>query len=460
MKGKKFTIGCRILNTPCTNSRPTIQSTDTTAIELDAPQDAVDVEDFPEGGIRAWLVVTGASLTLFPSFGFLTAIGTLQDYWARHQLRFYSSRDIGWISGLLLYLWLAAGLIVGPCFDRYGPRWVMLLGSVGFIAMFILLAHSSQYWHFMLSCSIIGGLSGAMLSTSALGTVALWFKDRRGFAQGIAMAGSSLGGLLIPIILRYAFPQYGYAWSMRILAFMAMFCLALGNILLRKRSAPARTTESARPSSRPAISQQSIISFSILSDLRVSLFAASVIGLELVLFLTQVLLPTYATAQTAYPTDIGFYLLAVCNGASVLGRLGPGYISDKLGQFNTLLAMILFMQIFTVALWLPFGHTSLGSLYAFSALFGFGTGSWMALIPACVGQLCPPGEFGRYYGVIYFLGSFVTLVSVPIGGQLLEGVSGQAMIGFCCAVLILSMVLFALSRWACLGRKWVLWEKV
>ncbi|KXJ88997.1 major facilitator superfamily domain-containing protein [Microdochium bolleyi] len=401
--------------------------------------------DFTDGGLRAWLVVAGASLTLLPSFGLITAIGTLQDHWTQYQLQQYMTRDISWISGLLFYIWLAASLVIGPWFDRHGPRWLMLCGSVGFVLMHLLLAECSLYWQLMLACSLIGGFSGAMLSTTALATVALWFEERRGFAQGIAMAGSSLGGLLIPMILRITFPKYGYAWSMRILALMTAMCLAIGNLLVRGR-------HKAHPGA--------IISFHMFRSLPVALFAASVVGLEMVLFLAQVLLPTYATLQPAYPPDTSFYVLAVCNGASCLGRLGPGYASDKLGRFNTLLAMILFTLVSTAAAWLPFGHTSLGALYAFSALFGFGTGSWMALIPACIGQLCPPGEFGRYYGGIYFLASFATLVGVPMGGALLESVSGMAMIGLCCGVLGVSLGLFLLSRWALLGRRWVLWERV
>ncbi|KAF5848882.1 hypothetical protein GGP41_010016 [Bipolaris sorokiniana] len=95
---------------------------------------------FPEGGPRAWLVVLSAFLMLFPSFGLQVSIGTLQDHWSQHQLSSMSSRDIGWIPSLFVYLSLALGIWVGPLFDRvqdvladaallWGSRWILVCGA-------------------------------------------------------------------------------------------------------------------------------------------------------------------------------------------------------------------------------------------------------------------------------------------------------------------------------------------
>jgi MFS family permease len=99
-------------------------------------------------------------------------------------------------------------------------------------------------------------------------------------------------------------------------------------------------------------------------------------------------------------------------------------------------------------------------LYCFAAIFGFGTGSWTALTPACVGQLCRAEEFGRYYGTVYFIASLATLICIPISGELVETVGPQPMVAFFCAVVGLSLVSFTLSRWACVGRRWVVKVKI
>ncbi|KAF2244355.1 MFS general substrate transporter [Trematosphaeria pertusa] len=307
-----------------------------------------------------------------------------------------------------------------------------------------LLAECETFWQMILCCGVLGGVTGAMLTTTSLAVVAHWFKARRGLAQGIAMMGSSTGGLSIPLILRSTFPKYGYAWSLRILGFMFLGCFVIGNILMKARIPPT-----------PAAKKKAIISLSIFGDLRFSLFTISVFGFEVVLFGGLGILPTYATLSTNYPADTGFYLISVLNGVSCLGRILPGYLADKIGRFNTLLIMIIFTLVVMLVLWLPLGDRSLPAIYAFAALFGFGTGSWMALTPACVGQLCRAEEFGRYYGSMYFIASLATLVCIPISGELVQTVGPQPMVAFFCAVLALSLISFVFSRWACLGRRWI-----
>jgi hypothetical protein len=74
---------------------------------------ASDSPPFPEGGARAWSVVAGAFFMLLPSFGLMNSVGTLEDFWQENQLSSYTTRDIGWIPSVFVYLGLALGIQVG-----------------------------------------------------------------------------------------------------------------------------------------------------------------------------------------------------------------------------------------------------------------------------------------------------------------------------------------------------------
>src|SRR5690242_15197623 len=164
----------------------------------------------------------------------------------------------------------------------------------------------------------------------------------QGLTQGIAMMGSSCGGLTIPLVLRTTLEKYGYAWSLRILGFIFLICFIVGNILIKARLPPSAEAK-----------KKAIVSLSIYADLRLGLFTVSVFGFEVVLFGALGILPTYATMSTDFPADTGFYLIAVLNGVSCIGRILPGYAADKIGRFNTLAIMLIFTLIFMLALWLP-----------------------------------------------------------------------------------------------------------
>ncbi|KAF2687539.1 MFS general substrate transporter [Lentithecium fluviatile CBS 122367] len=407
--------------------------------------ESIDPEDiFPEGGLRACLVVASAFLLLFPSYGLMDAIGTLQDYWLQHQLADYTASHVGWIANVFVFFGLGLQIFFGPIFDRYGPRWIAVVGSVGFLFMIFVLAEYDRFWQMLLCCSLLRGVSISLLMSAAQPAVAHWFKVRRGTAQGFASAGVAFGGLLLPLILKSTLPKYGYAWSLRILGFVFLFCPIISSLLMKTRLPPS-----------PAEKKRSIISPSIFRSLAFSLFTLFVFGFELVCFRGIGMLPTYATMVGNFPPDTGFCLLAVCNGASGVGNVLAGpLIAKRIGEFNTMITMMDFNLLCTLGLWLPFGHTSLVALYWFAALFGFGSGGAFALTGACVGKMRKAQEYGRYYGTMYSVASFATLAGMPLSGAIAQKFGVQAMVALQGSFLVLSLTSLVLSRWALLGRRW------
>jgi MFS family permease len=85
---------------------------------------------------------------------------------------------------------------------------------------------------------------------------------------------------------------------------------------------------------------------------------------------------------------------------SAFGRFLPSWYSDKVGRFNMLLLMAMFTLVSMLFIWLPFGCSSLAALYIFVLLYGFGTGSFVSLSMACVGQICRGSDFGRWIGAM------------------------------------------------------------
>jgi Major Facilitator Superfamily len=89
---------------------------------------------YPEGGYRAWLVVFGSWCGLLASIGMTNIMASFQTYISQHQLKDYDESTIGWIFSLYAFLAFFGGVYVGPVFDKYGPRWLVLSGSLFMIA--------------------------------------------------------------------------------------------------------------------------------------------------------------------------------------------------------------------------------------------------------------------------------------------------------------------------------------
>ncbi|KAJ5876139.1 uncharacterized protein N7529_001723 [Penicillium soppii] len=131
--------------------------------------------EYPEGGLAAWIVVAGASMMLACTFGMMSTVGVLQSHWETHQLEGYSSSTIGWIPSVFIFLNLVLGLQIGPMFDRYGPRWIMLVGSVLYTLSIFLLGSCEKYYQFMLCLGVLGGGGSALVSTPGMAILSHWF---------------------------------------------------------------------------------------------------------------------------------------------------------------------------------------------------------------------------------------------------------------------------------------------
>lgn len=85
-------------------------------------------ETYPEGGLQAWLVVAGSWFAMIASMGLMNSIAVFQAYTLSHQLKDHSEGTVGWIFSI--YTWLAffGGVYIGPVFDKYGPRWLVVAG--------------------------------------------------------------------------------------------------------------------------------------------------------------------------------------------------------------------------------------------------------------------------------------------------------------------------------------------
>lgn len=62
---------------------------------------------------------------------------------------------------------------------------------------------------------------------------------RRAFAIGIVAAGSSLGGVIFPIMLDHLIPEVGYGWALRVSAFLILALLIIGNLTVKSRFPPS-----------------------------------------------------------------------------------------------------------------------------------------------------------------------------------------------------------------------------
>lgn len=249
-------------------------------------------------------------------------------------------------------------------------------------------------------------------------------------------------------MLQRLFPFVGFAWAVRIQAFILLGLCIVANVLIRSRL-PA-------PNPAPTV-------MDMLPDWRIFrnnwvfiLTTAGVFFLEWGLFVPLAYVSSYALTRNINPT-LAYQILAIVNGGSFFGRWAPGLVADKVGRFNTMIATVALCVVSVLVFWLPSNSITTGSsqseitplIVVFAVLFGFASGSNISLTPVCVGQLCDTEVFGRWYAGLYTIVSFGCLTGLPIAGALLNADGGN----------YTGLILFTLLSYAA-GLGCFLWARV
>ncbi|OJK03083.1 hypothetical protein ASPACDRAFT_76156 [Aspergillus aculeatus ATCC 16872] len=371
-----------------------------------------DGNTYPEGGLEAWLVVFGSFMGLVGSLGLVNTIGTLQAYIESHQLKDYSSGNIGWIFGVYAFLTFFCGIQIGPIFDAKGPRFLVCAGAVLIMAMMIALGFCTQYWHFMLVIGVAGGIGASLLFTPAISAIGHFFNEKRGIATGIAATGGSVGGVIFPLALEALFPKIGWAWATRVIALICLVTLLAACLLIKSRLPK-----------KPASKENVLPDFRIFRDPVFTLTTLGIFFIEWGLFVPISYISSYAL-DNGVSTKLSYQMLAILNAGSFFGRGIPGFVADYLGRFNTLIVTVALCLVCNACLWLP-ASNSVPVMIVYCVIFGFASGSNISLTPVCISQLCKIENYGRYYATAYTIVSFGTLTGMPIAGVILSRCNGK-----------------------------------
>ncbi|KND88053.1 putative transporter MCH4 [Tolypocladium ophioglossoides CBS 100239] len=347
---------------------------------------------------------------MMSSMGLMNTIAIFEAYTLNHQLKGHSESTVGWIFSVYTFLAFFCGVYVGPVFDKYGPRWLVVAGCTSTVAGVVAMSFCQELWQFILSFGVLTGFGTSLLFTPCIAAVGHWFRRRRGFATGMAATAGGIGGIVFPLMLTALFDRVGYGWATRVLALVCLVCGLMGILLVRARLPPAQDA-TARPDLR------------IFRQVPFTLTTIGIFLLEYSLFIPLAYISTYALHQ-GFSQAFAFNLLPIMNAGSVVGRALPCYYSDVVGPFNTCLVSVLLSLVACLCVWLPLGHTAAG-IVVFSVLFGAASGTSIAIAPVCIGRMCKTQNYGRYYATTYTVVSFACLIGIPIGGAIVQASGGS-----------------------------------
>ncbi|KAJ4163990.1 hypothetical protein LMH87_005683 [Akanthomyces muscarius] len=396
--------------------------------------------DFPDGGREAWLVVFGGWCALFCTFGLINCVGVFQQYYVAHTLSDYSSSTVSWITSTQVFMMNFLGIVIGRLYDNFGPKWILRIGTVIYIFGLMMTSLATEYYQIFLAQSIVASMGSSAIFHSSMSSLVTWFLKNRAVAFGIMVSGSSLAGVVLPIMMDHLIPQIGFPWTIRVVAFLFLGLLVVSNLTIKSRLPP-------KP--RPFVLQEYLDTF---KDVKMVLTIVGSFFFMWGMFLpfNYILLQAQAAGMTQKLVP---YLLPILNAISIFGRVLPGLAADRFGRFNVMLCIALASAVFVLAIWIPV--TSTAGIIAFAALFGFSSGGFVSLAPTLIAQVSDIRFIGTRVGTAFAVMAFGALTGSPIGGAIVSRQHGDY-VGlqlFCGVSMVIGFAFFIAARYAQVGFK-------
>ncbi|KAH9474617.1 Aspyridones efflux protein apdF [Psilocybe cubensis] len=356
----------------------------------------------------------GAWLVQFCVLGLPLSFGVMESFYAEHYLSNFTPSTINWIGSIQLCFEFLLGVVVAGVFDAGHFRWISIPASVLFVfSMFMLsLAKQEQYYQIFLSQGLGAGIAIGMLYTPTSSAVSQHFKKKRGFAMGIITTGGALGGAFFSIVLgHFLNGSIGFAWGVRICAFICLGCLILANLLMSTQyPPPTSVVTNEQPVGIPLaqlVRSTSYISF---------ILFAFVISISLYNPMFSVEL--FALRNAHVSQALGGYLLAILNVSSIFGRLFFNRLADRYGVFEVYIPCITatgksgFLRVIASVMT---KCTSVASIIVFCILYGIFSGSAVSLyFPAVLSLDRDVTRSGLRLGLASVPVGIASLVGTPI----------------------------------------------
>lgn len=213
------------------------------------------------------------------------------------------------------------------------------------------------------------------------------------------------GGIIYPIMFSQLQPKIGFAWTTRIIGFVTLVELLIAVVIIL-------------PAAKRNVSHKvrSLLDPTAFRDPTFMAFCLALFLMWIAYWVPFFLLPTFAEFKTGASSSLSFYILVICNAATIPGRYLAVPLSNRFGAASTMCGFAFASSI------LLFGWTgveSVGAIVVWAVLIALFMGPLAVIYPIIVPELSPNKDLiGTRMGISSAAAALGTLVGFPVTSAL------------------------------------------
>ncbi|KAF9578978.1 hypothetical protein BGW38_004963 [Lunasporangiospora selenospora] len=416
-------------------------------------EDMMDGEDDAPPMDTSWYgyVIVVCSFTIyFIVFGIEHTFGVYQEYYtspsAEPWLRGIENQKVAMIGTLATTFTYLLGAFSGRFADRAGYRISAVMGAVIMGVGMIGASFAKNLATLYIFQGIILGIGSSLVYLPAVSCPAHWYERYRSIVIGIVVCGSGLGGLVLGPLTELLIRTVGVQWTLRIEGILCLVGIGGSGMLLK-----------TRVKKTPGVSKRVPMDFTICKEVPFQTLAIANFLTSLGYMIPFFFLSAFAVFHKQTP-QTGALMIGLLNGASLVGRLTLGFITDRVGRINMLFICALVSGLSILCIWSV--ASTVKVITVFAVIYGFTCGGYFSVIPSVIAEIYGLDRLTTVTGLLYGSIGVGYLIGSPVSAVLLDITKPETnyiyVVIFSGTTMTLSsLAIFYLKYWRSNGRWWI-----
>ncbi|WP_022763352.1 L-lactate MFS transporter [Butyrivibrio sp. AD3002] len=303
----------------------------------------------------------------------------------------------------------------GKLVRTIGPRFVIMIGGIWFGLGFLICGFAGSVPGLIFGFGICCGLAMGMTYGCTVSNCVKFFPDKRGLVGGIATASYGLSSVLVPIIANAIISKMDVTMAFKILGIAIVIIVFAASLLILPcpdgfvpEGYVAPLSDNTKASKAKDYTWSEMLKTKEFYVMMVLMCCGAFMGMMIIsqaspIAQNQVLMSSQAAAVVVS-------VLALFNTG---GRILGGFISDLIGQINTL-TILLFCSIVGLFMLIITGEGSAFTLYAGICIIGICFGGFMGIYPGFTNEKFGAKYSSVNYGIMFigfaFSGFFAPII--------------------------------------------------
>jgi len=305
------------------------------------------------------------------------------------------------VFSLYMVFYAIGAPITGRIVDKYGPKILIMAGACLLGLGMLGCSMISKVWQLYLFYGVLVGLGSAATGWVCLiSTVSQWFIKKRGIATGITGAGIGLGSAIFAPLAALLIASFGWRMSYAICGILiSAVLIPLGSLMVKSPEDKELYPDGVSGCKKVKVTSPEEVSWEVRDALKTTSYWAIFLTHLLMLFQLQMVI----VHLIPYAIDVGIDRMVAAGSLgllgliSIVGRVGGGWLSDRIGR-KIMLATAMTIQGICL-FFLPKIITS-KALYIFIVVYGISYGCWAPFFAPLTADIFGRTFLGTLWGII------------------------------------------------------------